>query len=151
MKTIPRIKLNSLKFTSGDFRKHYFALFKFLVCTYLVCYSLQSVAQTISPPLDSYISISNESATIYLEVADTTVISEIEVQLSTKQNLSDIFQNVYAFDQTIGLQNGMTYSRTGNAIHLGTGTIQLSPVVFSKIRLKNQSNVWSEWYEFVSN
>jgi len=109
------------------------------------------LAQTSNPPTDAYVTLDSESAIIYLEILDTTSVSEIHVILSSKQNESDIFENTFLFDQTNGLPGSMSYSRSGNGISLGTGQIAICPVIFTKIRLKNSANNWSEWLEFVSN
>ena len=84
-------------------------------------------------------------------VADTNDVNEIEMLIGTDDNASEMFSHIFTYDQTSGLPFGMSYSRTGNEINVGMGTVTFLNAYHAKVRLKNGSNNWSNWYEFIGN
>ncbi len=108
-------------------------------------------AQTVAPPLDSYVKNESGTVTVFVALPDSTTSSEIEVALGSKNNVGDLFSHTYTFDQTTGLPTGLTYSRQGTVVFLGAGTITLTDAYNVKIRLKDGSGNWSSYYDYVSN
>jgi hypothetical protein len=90
------------------------------------------------------------NATLTVELADTISVMELEVQLGSRESLSDLFSYSFMYDQTTGLPQGMSYSRQGNQVTLGLGEIAAYYTIFARVRLKS-SGSWSDWYAFVSN
>ena len=131
-------------------RKRNFArtTFNLVLVVFLTFLSLEGKAQT---PLDANLSINNYTGIFSLVIPDSTNISEIELIIGTKANLSDVFAHTYTFDQTSGLPTGLSYSRTGVNINLGLGSLTPLNIYHVKTRLKNSSGSWGAWYEFVGN
>ncbi len=128
-----------------NFARTTFNLILIVLFTFL---SLEGKAQT---PLDANLSISSNTGIFSLVIPDSTNISEIELIIGTKANLSDVFAHTYTFDQTSGLPSGLSFNRDGMITYLGIGTITVQNVYNSKVRLKNTSGVWGDWYEIISN
>lgn len=99
-------------------------------------------------PTDATLSFNSGQGTFYLAIPDSN-ISEIELTIGSKANLTDVF--LLTFDQTSGLPSGLTFSRNGLNTYLGLGTIVQQNVYTSKVRLKNSSGGWGDWYEIISN
>ncbi|MBL0339758.1 MAG: hypothetical protein IPP71_01880 [Bacteroidetes bacterium] len=112
------------------------------------CSTFYSKAQT---PLDAAVSFSGNEGYFKVVVADTNDVNEIEMLVGTDENASEMFSHIFTYDQTSGLPSGMSYSRTGNEINVGMGTVTLLNAYQAKVRLKNGSNNWSNWYEFIGN
>ena len=102
-------------------------------------------------PLDAAVSFSGNEGYFKVVVADTNDVNEIEMLVGTDDNASEMFSHIFTYDQTSGLPSGMSYSRTGNEINVGMGTVILLNAYHAKVRLKNGSNIWSNWYEFIGN
>ena len=111
------------------------------------CTNLQVNAQT---PTDATLSFDSGQGTFYIAIPDSN-ISEIELNIGTKANLTDVFSHTYTFDQTSGLPSGLSFSRNGLNTYLGLGTVAQQNVYNSKVRLKNTSGGWGDWYEIISN
>ncbi len=111
------------------------------------CFSLNANAQA---PTDVTLSVNAGTGLLYVALPDSN-ISEIELQIGTKQGLTDVFSNTFTLDQTTGLPAGMTFTRIGLNTYLGLGAITTNTVYASKVRLKNTSGTWGDWYEIISN
>ena len=101
-------------------------------------------------PLDATLSENGSGQLMYVLLPDSS-ISEIDVELGSKQNLTDLFDGSFVFDQSSGLPTGLSYSRTGLQVYLGLGNFSMPSAYFARIRLKNTSGTWSDWYEFIGN
>ena len=124
------------------------AVFKFLVtllCTFLLT---EGKSQT---PLDANLSISGNTINFSLVIPDTSDISEIELQIGSNENPSEVFEHTFIYDQTSGLPTGLTFARDGANISLGLGTLPALNIYHVKTRLKNGNGNWGDWYEFVGN
>ena len=100
-------------------------------------------------PTDATLTFSSGQGTFYLAIPDSN-ISEIELSIGTKAGLTDVFSYTYSFDQTSGLPNGYTFTRNGLNTYLGLGAVTEQNVYNSKVRLKNTSGSWGDWYEIIS-
>ncbi|MBL0340012.1 MAG: hypothetical protein IPP71_03290 [Bacteroidetes bacterium] len=121
---------------------HIWFLILFCCCTFY------SHAQA---PLDASVSFSGNHGYFKVMVPDTNDVSEIEMLVGTDDNASEMFSHIFTYDQVSGLPSGLSYSRTGNEINIGMGTVTLLNAYNAKVRLKNGSNSWSDWYEFIGN
>ncbi len=128
-----------------------FLIVQFLVLICCLTLSENSQAQTVAPPLDSYVSNTGGTVTVFVALPDSTTSSEIEVAIGSKNNNGDLFAYTYAFDQTSGLPSGLTYSREGTHLYLGAGAFTLPDAYNVKIRLKDGSGNWSDYYDYISN
>jgi hypothetical protein len=115
---------------------------------FLILSFLEGKAQT---PLDANLSINGNTGIFSLVIPDSTNISEIELQIGSNENPSEVFEHTFVYDQTSGLSNGLSFSRSGVTINLGLGTITPLNIYHVKTRLKNGSGSWGDWYEFVGN
>lgn len=122
--------------------------FLLLICCVPVTYCQ---AQTVAPPLDSYVKNEGGTVTVFVALPNTITSSEIEVAIGSKNNNGDLFSHTYTFDQSAGLPSGLTYSRQGTAVYLGAGSITLTDAFNVKIRLKDAGGNWSSYYDYVSN
>ena len=122
--------------------------FLLLICCMNVNYCQ---AQTVAPPVDSYVKNEGGTVTVFIALPDSTTSSEIEVAIGSKNNVGDLFSHTYTIDQTSGLPTGLTYSRQGTDVFLGAGAITLTDAYNVKIRLKDGSGNWSSYYDYVSN
>ena len=113
----------------------------------LLCYSFAGKAQT---PLDATLSENGSGQLMYVLLPDSSV-SEIDVELGSKQGMSDLFDAAFVYDLTSGLPSGQSYSRTGLQVYLGLGNFTVPTAYFARIRLKNNAGSWSDWYEFIGN
>ena len=111
------------------------------------CFTLNAKAQA---PTDATLSVSSGTGQFFVALPDSN-IAEIELQIGTKPGLSDVFSHTFTFDQTTGLPAGMTFTRNGLHTYLGLGAITTNTVYASKVRLKNTSGTWGDWYEIISN
>ena len=84
-----------------------------------------------------------------IELSDTTDVSQIEVNLGTKNDASDLVAYTYNYDSTPG--SGYSYSRSGNKVNLGVPAFSISTTYFGRIRVKDLSGSWSPYSYFVSN
>ena len=134
--------------TSTSFLKFSIVQFLCLICCMVVS---TGQAQTVAPPLDSYVKNNGGMVTIFVALADSTTSSEIEVALGSKDNVGDLFSHTYTIDQTSGLPTGLSYSRQGTEVFLGAGAITLTDAFNVKIRLKDSGGNWSSYYDYVSN
>ncbi len=127
-------------------RKRNFAktTFNLVLIVFLTFLSFEGKAQT---PLDANLSINGNTGIFSIVIPDSTNILEIELIIGTKSNLSDVFAHTYTFDQTSGLPSGLSFIRDGMITYLGIGTITVQNVYNSKVRLKNTSGMWGDWYE----
>ena len=133
---------NSVPFNQLVVKFYIWFLILFCCCTFY------SKAQT---PLDAAVSFSGNEGYFKVVVADTNDVNEIEMLVGPDDNASEMFSHIFTYDQTSGLPSGMSYTRTGNEINVGMGTVTLLNAYHAKVRLKNGSNSWSDWYEFIGN
>jgi len=129
---------------------------KFLIVQFLLlmcCLSISeyTLAQSVVPPLDSYVSNTSGTITVFVALPDSTTSSEIEVAIGSKNNNGDLFAHTYTFDQTSGLPAGLSYSREGTHLYLGAGAITLTDAYNVKIRLKDSGGNWSGYYDYIAN
>ncbi|MBL7915953.1 MAG: hypothetical protein JNL49_13040 [Bacteroidia bacterium] len=122
--------------------------FNQVLVVFLTFLSLEGKAQT---PLDANLSISNNTGIFSLVIPDSTNISEIELQIGSIANPTEVFEHTFVYDQTSGLPTGLSYSRAGVNINLGLGSLTPLNIYHVKTRLKNGSGAWGDWYEFVGN
>ncbi|MBK8416660.1 MAG: hypothetical protein IPL22_20410 [Bacteroidetes bacterium] len=122
--------------------------FNLVLIVFLTFLSLEGKAQT---PLDANLSISDNTGIFSIVIPDSTNISEIELQIGSSENPSEVFEHTFVYDQTTGLPTGLSYSRDGVNINLGLGTLVPLNIYHVKTRLKNGSGSWGDWYEFVGN
>ena len=122
--------------------------FNLVLIVFLTFLSLEGKAQT---PLDANLSISDNTGIFSIVIPDSTNISEIELQIGSNENPSEVFEHTFVYDQTSGLPTGLSYSRDGVNINLGLGTLVPLNIYHAKTRLKNSSGSWGDWYEFVGN
>ena len=128
-----------------NFARTTFNLVLIVLFTFL---SLEGKAQT---PLDANLSLSSNTGIFSLVIPDSTNILEIELQIGSNANPSEVFEHTFVYDQTTGLPTGLSYSRDGVNINLGLGTLVPLNIYHVKTRLKNGSGSWGDWYEFVGN
>ena len=102
-------------------------------------------------PLDGAVSFIGNEGYFKVVVPDTNNVNEIEIMVGTETNPSEMFSHTFTYDQNSGLPSGVSYSRTANEISIGMGTVTLLNTYNAKVRLKNTSNSWSDWYEFIGN
>ncbi|MDQ3051940.1 MAG: hypothetical protein M3Q95_13730 [Bacteroidota bacterium] len=110
-----------------------------------------AIAQSVPPPIDSYISIENNVGTVLVSIIDSTTVNEIEVSLGMKGSFNDLFSYSYAFDQSTGLPSGLTYSREKLNVFLGVGSLDFPPAFNVRVRIKDNSGNWSPYLEYISN
>ncbi|MBK8873400.1 MAG: hypothetical protein KBH11_06450 [Bacteroidia bacterium] len=122
--------------------------FKIVLLFVLSFIFIEGKAQT---PLDANLSISGNTGIFRLVIPDSTNISEIELQIGSNENHSEVFEHTFIYDQTSGLPTGLTYARDGANIRLGLGTLSALNIYHVKTRLKNGNGNWGDWYEFVGN
>jgi hypothetical protein len=122
--------------------------FKLLLMFLLTLIFNEGKSQTI---LDANLSVSGNTGNFSLVVADTSDVSEIELQIGSDENPSEVFEHTFVYDQTSVLPGGLTYTRSGASINLGLGTLTPLSIYHVKTRLKNGSGGWGDWYEFVGN
>ena len=121
---------------------------KLVLIAFLTFLSYEGKAQT---PLDANLSISNNTGIFSLVIPDSTNISEIELQIGSSENPSEVFEHTFVYAQTTGLPTGLSYSRAGVNINLGLGTLTPLNIYHVKTRIKNSSGSWGSWYQFVGN
>ncbi|MBK7389791.1 MAG: hypothetical protein IPI23_12200 [Bacteroidetes bacterium] len=102
-------------------------------------------------PLDGVFNYVNGTPVFYVEVPDSNAVSQIELTLGSDATQTDIFNHIFDFEVTIGLPSGFSFSRIGNKVYLGLGTFPDPSVYYAKVRLKNSSGAWSDYYEFYGN
>ena len=146
----------SIATTSCRLTNHTTGILKFLIVQFLLlmcCMFISETtkAQSVAPPLDSYISNNGGTITVFVALPDSTTSREIEVAIGSKNNNGDLFSHTYAFDQTSGLPSGLSYSREGTHLYLGAGAIELTDAYNVKIRLMDGSGNWSAYYDYIAN
>ena len=102
-------------------------------------------------PLDGVFNYVNGAPVFYVEVPDSNAVSQIELTLGSDATQTDIFNHTFDYDVTTGLPSGYSFSRNGNKVYLGLGTFPDPSVYYAKVRLKNNSGTWSDYYEFYGN
>jgi len=121
---------------------------KKLLVTAAACFTfgMNAVAQaTVS---DAYAS-TGQSNSFTVLVSDTTGISEVEVRLGSELAASDIM--LHSFNYDAQPSSSYTYSRSGNQITLGIGSITSSDMYYGEVRLKDSNGNWGSPFQFVSN
>jgi hypothetical protein len=72
-----------------------------------------------------------------ITISDTVNISKIHVKIGSDENLSDILNYSFLFDNTIGLPIGLVYFREGNRIRLQIYETQTSDRYFYEVMLED--------------
>ncbi len=103
-------------------------------------------AQTIS---DAYASLTGQNNSFTVTVSDTTGISEVEVRLGSELAASDIILHSFGYDSQPS--SPFSYSRSGNQLKLGIGSITLTDMYYGEVRLKDSNGNWGSPFQFVSN
>jgi hypothetical protein len=101
-------------------------------------------------PLDATLSENASGEVFYVLLPDSN-ITNIELTLGSKSNLDDVFNNTFSFDQTSGLPSGLSWTRNGLQVYLGLGNLAMPLAYHARVRLKNTSGNWGDWYEFIGN
>ena len=128
-----------------------FSMVQFLLLMCCMFISEKTQAQSVAPPLDSYVTNTGGTITVFVSLPDSTTASEIEVAIGSENNSGDLFSHTYAFDQATGLPSGLSYSREGTHLYLGAGAITLTDAYNVKIRLKDSGGNWSAYYDYIAN
>lgn len=139
--------MKTLKLFPGEPGRDPRYIFNKLFVLIFLLFSQHLKAQT---PLDATLSENGSGQLMYVLLPDSSV-SEIDVELGSKQGMTDLFDAGFVYDQTSGLPSGQSYSRTGLQVYLGLGNFIVPTAYFARIRLKNNSGSWSDWYEFIGN
>jgi len=98
---------------------------------------------------DAYASLTGSSNSFTVVVSDTTDISEVEVRLGSELAASDI--TLHSFNYDTQPLSPYSYSRYGNEIKLGIGSITLSDMYYGEVRLRDTGGNWGSPFQFVSN
>lgn len=123
------------------------------MCIACVCFSGQAVfSQT--QPVDVRVALTDAvtgyvTGRFYITLPDSNGISEVDAQLIDSIDDSLLFNHSFLFDQSSGLPEGLSWQRNGVEVELGTGTLPVRMAWVGRVRLKNTSNQWSDWYEFL--
>jgi hypothetical protein len=117
---------------------------------FLILFCSTVIKVNAQTPIDATLSFDSGQGTFYVALPDSN-ITDIELNIGSKANLTDVFSYTYTFDQTSGLPSGLSFSRNGLNTFLGLGTVAEQNVYNSKVRLKNTSGGWGSWYEIISN
>ncbi|MBK7971001.1 MAG: hypothetical protein IPK08_19905 [Bacteroidetes bacterium] len=89
----------------------------------IVFFNLSFLGRKAQTPFDANLSISDNTGIFSIVIPDSTNISEIELQIGSSENPSEVFEHTLVYDQTTGLPTGLSYSRDGANINLGLGTL----------------------------
>lgn len=128
--------------------KKFIAITGFLLCTTFVFgQSIQDVS--FKKRHDASPGVTLSSFTIQL--TDSTQIDQIEVRVGTTDGSSDVLSQSFVFDQTVGLSNGLAFTRSGNSVYLEAGSITELPTYFGGVRLKLSNGQYTDYFSFISN
>jgi hypothetical protein len=131
---------------------HPFRNFLFATATIILLLIQQASAQSVLKPSDATVSFDSLSiATFYVELPDTNAVSMLEVGLGTAPGITDLVSQSFQYDLTTGLPAGMNWSRIGNKVYLTLGTLTPPDAFFARVRIKNHSGNWSDYYQFLAN
>lgn len=125
-------------------------LLKIPIC-FLILFCCVSISANAQAPLDAAVTFSGNEGYFKVVVPDTNDVNQVEMLVGSNDNPAELFSQTVTYDQSSGLPTGVTYSRSGNEITIGMGTVTLLSAYHAKVRLKNSSNNWSDWYEFIGN
>ena len=84
-------------------------------------------------------------------LSDSNDISKVEVQVGTENGSSDLSNKTFDWDVTTGLPSGCSYQRTGNTLTLGVGNFNETYTYFCRVRIRDNSGNWSNYYQFITN
>jgi len=132
----------------GRFNPHRLKLFGLLLFT-IISPSLH--AQNTEPPLDCFLRKDSVQNFLVVELPDTILVSNIEVNIGSSTDTDDLVGYTFVYDQSNGLPNGYSYLRTGTMLILGVGLLETSSIVYSRVRLQYSNSTWSNWLQFISN
>ena len=118
---------------------------------FLILFCCDTIGANAQAPLDAAVSFSGNEGYFKVMVPDTNDVNQIEMLVGSDDNAGELFSQIIAYDQLSGLPTSVSYSRSGNEITIGMGTVTLLNAYHAKVRLKNSSNNWSDWYEFIGN
>ncbi len=128
--------------------KKIFALAGFLLCTTLVFgQTVQDVSFKTRPDASPGVNLSS----FIIQLTDSTQIDQIEIRVGTTDGAADVLSHSFVFDQTVGLSNGLAFTRSGNSVYLEAGTISELPTYFGGVRLKLSNGQYTDYFSFISN
>jgi len=128
-------------------KKYY--LLKTLLISAAACLMFGTNAKAQAIVSDAYASLTGSSNSFTVVVSDTTDISEVEVRLGSGLAASDIV--LHSFNYDAQPSSPYSYSRSGNQLSLGIGSITLSDMYYGEVRLKDANGNWGSPFQFVSN
>ncbi len=131
---------------------------KLLFLSFLLVWSF-NVSFSQTPPLlrDASIVLKAASTAGYFKgtfeivVADTINIDQLELNLGSDADSSNLVFAVVDFDIPNGQPTGMHYSRFGNKIFITTDIFQKHFTYFGSVRAKSLSGTWEDSQRFVAN
>lgn len=129
-----------------NFKKILFTLIVFCFITLPSIAQVESASLVLGTPQSNLVACS-----FSIEISDTLNASDIELQLGSMRDSTDLFSDLFTFDQYSGLSSGLSYSRTGNIVTIGIGTISVQDLYYGSVRIKNTSNQWGDYYKFIQN
>jgi hypothetical protein len=91
------------------------------------------------------------AGTCKLEISDSLDCSIIEVILLDATIDNVVFNREYIYDQAVGLPPGISWSRSGNNITLGLGTLPYVVNWNARVRLKDANGNPTPWTAFLFN
>ncbi|MFN8153848.1 MAG: hypothetical protein U0Y08_06120 [Bacteroidia bacterium] len=128
--------------------KRIFALAVFLLITTIVsAQTVQDVSFKTRPDASPGVNLSS----FIIQLTDSTQIDQIEVRVGTTDGAADVLSHAFVFDQTVGLSNGLAFTRNGNSVYLEAGSITELPTYFGGVRLKLSNGQFTDYFSFISN
>jgi hypothetical protein len=124
----------------------------FLLCNlfyFVAMASLEAQPVKASAKLAPAATTGYVTGTCFVALPDSTSWSYISVELSDRINETILFYHEYAFDQSNSLPAGISWVRQGLDVTLGIGTLPKKLGWVGKVKLKNNSGVWSPPMEFL--
>ncbi|MBI4647152.1 MAG: hypothetical protein HY738_11325 [Bacteroidia bacterium] len=102
-----------------------------------------------NPAINTDQHLSNAEVPVYervcmVEMSDTTTIAHILIDVGSKKDSADIFSYAFAYDDTLGLPEGTSYSREGNRLHLGIFETLQTDMYHYKVRIQDKNGIISE-------
>jgi hypothetical protein len=122
---------------------------KLLLSAVCFAFMINAKAQTINDAFASLADTTGQNNSFTVMVSDTTGISEVEVRLGSEMSASDII--LHSFNYDVQPSSPYSYSRSGNQIKLGIGSITMTDVYYGEVRLKYSNGSWSSPFQFISN
>ncbi|HKR04823.1 MAG TPA: hypothetical protein VJY62_09320 [Bacteroidia bacterium] len=123
---------------------------KLLLSAVCFAFMINAKAQTINDAFASIADTTGQNNSFTIIISDTTGISEVEVRLGSEMSASDIILHSFNYDAQPSYP--YSYTRSGNQIKLGIGSITITDVYYGEVRLKYSNGSWSSpSFQFISN